>query len=132
MSSYRADIVGSMLRPDWLLEARKKQRVGELSDAEFKAIEDRAVDECIAIEEAAGVDVVSDGEMRRNVFASQLVQASEGFERIEGNTVDWFLMDGTRVVDPVTVGLTGPIRMKRNLSAEEFTYLRAKTDRPTK
>jgi 5-methyltetrahydropteroyltriglutamate--homocysteine methyltransferase len=132
MVPYRADVVGSMLRPAYLLEAREQHRRGELSDAAFKQIEDRAVDECIAIQERAGVAVLSDGEMRRNVFASQLVQASEGFERIENNTVDWFLMDGTRVSDPVTVGLTGPIRMKRNLSAEEFTYLRAKTDKPTK
>ena len=76
--------------------------------------------------------MISDGEMRRNVFASQLVQASEGFDRIENNTVDWFDMEGRRVTDPVTVGLTGPIKRKRHLSAEEFVYLRAKTDRPTK
>lgn len=129
---YRADNVGSMLRPAYLLEAREQFRRGELSNAAFKRIEDRAVDECIAIQEAAGVDVISDGEMRRNVFASQLVQASEGFNKIENNTVDWFDMEGNRIVDPVTVGLTGPIKRKRHLSAEEFVYLRAKTDKPTK
>src|SRR5688572_8159304 len=87
---YRADNVGSMLRPEYLLNAREQFRDGKLSNAAFKKFEDRAVDECIAIQERAGVDVISDGEMRRNVFASQLVQASEGFDRIENNTVDWF------------------------------------------
>jgi 5-methyltetrahydropteroyltriglutamate--homocysteine methyltransferase len=132
MTLCRADVVGSMLRPAWLLEARAKHRAVELTDAEFKRIEDRAVDVCVAIQEAAGVDVVSDGEMRRNVFASQLVQASEGFEVVSGNTVDWFRLDGTIETSPVTVGLTGRIRMKRNLSAEEFTYLRARTAKPIK
>jgi 5-methyltetrahydropteroyltriglutamate--homocysteine methyltransferase len=132
VNPYRADNVGSMLRPDYLLQAREQFRNGELGNAGFKRIEDRAVDECIAIQERAGVDVISDGEMRRNVFASQLVQASEGFDRIENNTVDWYDMQGNRIVDPVTVGLTAPIKRKRHLSAEEFVYLRAKTDRPAK
>src|SRR5437868_6279883 len=130
-ATYRADTIGSLLRPAYLHEARAQHARGELSDAAFKRVEDRAVDECITVQERAGIDVVTDGEMRRNVFASQLVQASEGFERVEGNTVDWYRMDGTRVVDPVTVGLTGKIRRKRHLSSEEFVYLRAKTSKPT-
>ncbi|HUG15461.1 MAG TPA: cobalamin-independent methionine synthase II family protein [Thermomicrobiales bacterium] len=132
MPAYRADVIGSMLRPEYLLQAREKHARGELSHAEFKRVEDRAVDDCVAIQERAGVDVITDGEMRRNVFASQLVQAADGFEVVEGNTVDWFRLDGTIETSPVTVGLTGRIRMKRNLSAEELTYLRARTERPVK
>lgn len=132
MAAYRADVIGSMLRPAWLLEARNQHRAGTMSDAEFKKIEDRAVDECIAIQEAAGVDVIADGEVRRNVFASQLVQAADGFDVISGNTVDWFRLDGSIETSPVTVGLTGKIKMKRTLSAEEYVYLRAKTTKPIK
>jgi 5-methyltetrahydropteroyltriglutamate--homocysteine methyltransferase len=132
MTMYRADVVGSMLRPDYLLRAREAHAAGTIADAEFKRIEDRAVDECIAVQERAGVDVVTDGEQRRNVFASQLVQATEGFERVEGNRVDWFTLDGAVVDDPVTVGVVRPIRRRRHLSAEEFAYLRGKTARPTK
>jgi 5-methyltetrahydropteroyltriglutamate--homocysteine methyltransferase len=90
------------------------------------------VDECVAIQERAGVDIVADGEMRRNVFASQLVQASEGFDTIQNNSVDWFRMDGTLETSPVTVGLVAPIKRKRHLSAEEFVYLRARASKPTK
>jgi len=68
---YRADNIGSMLRPDELHAAREQHGRGELTDAEFKRVEDRAVDECIAIQERAGIDIVTDGEMRRHVFASQ-------------------------------------------------------------
>ncbi|MFQ6012833.1 MAG: cobalamin-independent methionine synthase II family protein [Thermoplasmata archaeon] len=132
MKALRADVVGSMLRPEYLIRARDKHATGQLSDAEFKRIEDRAVDECIAIQERAGVDVLTDGEMRRNVFASQLVQAADGFEHVEGNTVDWFTLEGKRETSPVTVGLVRRIKPRRHLSAEEFVYLRSQTDRPIK
>ena len=132
MRPYRADIIGSMLRPDYLLQAREAHATGEMANAALKRIEDRAVDHCIAIQEGCGVDIVADGEMRRNVFASQLAEASVGFRAIEGNTVDWFTMDGEVDSSPVTVGLVERIRMKRNLSAEEFVYLRAGTSLATK
>lgn len=65
MNQYRADVVGSLLRPESLLKARKQRAEGSLSHAGFKRIEDRAVDECVGIQERAGVDVITDGEMRR-------------------------------------------------------------------
>ena len=132
MRACRAEVIGSMLRPDDLLRAREQHAAGALPNAEFKRIEDRAVDEAIATQERAGIDVVTDGEQRRNVFASQLVQASEGYAAVAGNRVDWFTLDGRVVDDPVTVGLVGKIKRKRHLSVEEFTYLRANTSRPTK
>ena len=130
--SYRAEVVGSMLRPTYLLKARDEHAAGKLSDTAFKRIEDRAVNECVAIQEQAGVSVLTDGEMRRSVFASQLVQATEGFEPVEGNTVDWFTLEGKKETSPVTVALVRPIRRRRHLSTEEFAYLRGRTDRPIK
>lgn len=128
----RADAIGSLLRPPTLLAARERHRAGQLDDRAFKAIEDEAVDFCIAVQELSGIDVVTDGEMRRNVFASQLVQSVEGFESIEGNTVDWFTMEGKRETSAVTVALVSKIKRKRHLSSEEFAYLRARSKRPTK
>lgn len=132
MRIYRADNIGSMLRPPVLLRAREDFKAGTLTDQEFKAIEDRAVDYCVAVQELAGIDVVSDGEMRRHVFASQLAQSVEGFDTVQGNSVDWFTMEGKKETSPVTVGLVGKIKRKRHLSSEEFVYLRAKTKLPTK
>ena len=65
MPVYRSDVVGSLLRPAYLKEARKRLEAGEISPAEFKKIEDRSVDEAIALQTQAGLDVISDGEMRR-------------------------------------------------------------------
>ncbi len=132
MRLYRADVVGSMLRPDYLLTAKKEHRAGTISHRELKRVEDRAVDECIAMQKRCGVDVLTDGEMRRNLFSSQLVQATEGFERVSGKSVDWFSLEGEIVSGPVSIGVVGKLKRKRHLSSEELVYLRAKTKHPVK
>ena len=132
MNNYRADVIGSMLRPKYLLEAREQYAAGKMSDVEFKRIEDRAVDECLAIQERAGVDIETDGEMRRDHFASQLFQSTEGFKSIKENIVDWYDKDEHLVKDKASVGLVSTMRRKRHLCSEEFAYLRGKTKKPVK
>jgi 5-methyltetrahydropteroyltriglutamate--homocysteine methyltransferase len=68
----RADVVGSLLRPAYLLEARNAWREGKLGDAEMRAAEDRAVAEAIALQESAGLDAVTDGEYRRSNFMATM------------------------------------------------------------
>ena len=75
---YRADIVGSLLRPEYLVRARTQFEAGEMAPAAYKQIEDRAVDQVIAMQEGAGMDVVTDGELRRHTFIDQLLEAVEG------------------------------------------------------
>jgi len=129
----KADVIGSMLRPQYLLDGRKLFREGKLSYPELKALEDRAVKEAVAIQERAGVDVVTDGEMRRAVFCHNFVDAVDGYQwNIPSNTVIWFDMQGKMIVDPVTVGVVDRIRKKRDISVEEFAFLRGVTDKPLK
>src|SRR5579884_3624740 len=61
----RADVVGSLLRPEYLRQARQAVREGRMSEDELRAVEDRAVLEAITLQEAAGLDVITDGEFRR-------------------------------------------------------------------
>ena len=56
---YRADTVGSLLRPRYLKIARERFEAGQLAAAAYKEIEDRAVDQAIAMQEGAGLDVVT-------------------------------------------------------------------------
>src|SRR4029453_1967045 len=84
MLPCRTEGIGSLLRPSYLLEARQQIEGGRLTPAEFKRIEDRAVDEAIAVQEAAGLDVVTDGEQRRYAFFGHLVEALEGFDKLAG------------------------------------------------
>ena len=84
---YRADVVGSMLRPAWLLDARQQFRAGMMEPEVYEEIEDRAVSEAISIQERAGVDVVTDGEMRRDIFFDLFANGMSGFSRAMGHTV---------------------------------------------
>jgi hypothetical protein len=65
MITAHTDVVGSLLRPVALRKAWYDWMAGRLSHAQFKSIEDRAVDEAVSLQEAAGLDIVTDGEMRR-------------------------------------------------------------------
>ncbi|MEJ7820477.1 MAG: cobalamin-independent methionine synthase II family protein [Rubrobacteraceae bacterium] len=138
MIQAHADTVGSMLRPPELLDARKRYAADELSNAEFKRAEDRAVDWAIGLQERAGMPVVTDGEMRRESFQSQLVESVEGFA---GHSLDawlWGDWHGDEAVGdknterPAELGVVGKLRRKRHLSVEEFVYARGRTDRAIK
>ncbi len=131
MRNYRSDVVGSLLRPAHLKEARQRYEAGAISSAEFKKIEDRAVDEAIALQTRAGLDVVNDGEMRRYAFFGHLIEAAEGFDRLGGWSVTFRDEQGRELPfrRPLVVSR---LRRRRHPCAEEFTYLRARTDRPTK
>ena len=131
MHTYRSDVVGSLLRPAYLKEARKRYEAGESSPAEFKTIEDQAVNEAIALQIRAGVDVISDGEMRRYAFFGHLIEAVEGFDKFGGWAMRFRDEQGGELLyrRPLVISR---LRRQRHLCAEEFTYLRARTDRPTK
>jgi len=125
---YRSDVVGSLLRPAYLIEARQQYEAGQLSAAEFKRLEDRAVDEAIQLQEEVGLEVVTDGEQRRYAFFGHLVEAIEGFDKFGGWAIPFRDEEGREnlVRRPIVVE---KLRWKRNMCAEEFTYLRARTNR---
>ena len=128
---YRTDVVGSLLRPAYLKEARAEYEAGRLADAEFKRIEDRAVDEAIALQERAGIAVITDGELRRYAFYGHLIDAVEGFDKYGGWAIPFRDEAGEQLVlqRPVVVS---KLQRKRHMCAEEFTYLRAKNNMPAK
>lgn len=128
---YRSDVVGSLLRPAYLKEARENYESGKISAAEFKRVEDRAVDEAIDLQTRAGLDVITDGEMRRYAFYGHLIDAVEGFDKLGGWAIPFRDEKGEELVlqRPVVVS---KLRRKRPLCAEEYTYLRARSQRPGK
>ena len=133
MNICRAEVVGSMLRPAYLRDARPKWEAGELSTSEFKAIEDRAVDEVIALQENCGVDVVTDGEMRRFTFTGPLTDAIEGIEAVPGISWRWYGETPDQDFDfQNRSSITGKLKLRRSLAIEEFVYARARATRPLK
>jgi 5-methyltetrahydropteroyltriglutamate--homocysteine methyltransferase len=127
----RAEVVGSLLRPEFLVTARQQLEAGELDPAGLKRVEDRAVDEAVAAQVAAGIDVITDGEQRRYAFFGHLVDAMAGFDKLGGWAIPFRDARGEQLVfqRPVVVEKLRPLR---NMAAEEFVYLRATTDRPIK
>ncbi len=131
MQTYRSDVVGSLLRPTYLKEARQRYEAGESNPVEFKKVEDRAVNDAITLQVQAGLDVISDGEMRRYAFFGHFIDAVEGFDKFGGWAIPFRDEQGNELVfrRPVVISR---LRRRRHMCAEEFTYLRARTDRPTK
>jgi len=128
---YHSDVVGSLLRPARLKEVRELHEAQRLSEAEFKRAEDSAVDEAIALQMRAGVEVITDGELRRYAFYGQLIDAVEGFDKFGGWAIPFRNEKGEELVIQRPVVVT-KLRRKRPMCAEEFTYLRARTNRPAK
>src|SRR5581483_1992802 len=102
-----------------------------LDAAQFKRIEDAAVDEAVRRQEAAGLDVVTDGELRRYAFFGHMIEALAGFDREGGWAVPFRDEAGEQLVfkRPVVVD---KLRWRRSMCGEELAYLRARATVPTK
>jgi 5-methyltetrahydropteroyltriglutamate--homocysteine methyltransferase len=127
----RSDVVGSLLRPEELRRAREAFEAGTLTAAEFKSLEDRAVDDAVQRQETAGLDVVTDGELRRYAFFGHMIEALAGFDKHGGWAVPFRDEQGEELLfkRPVVVD---KLRWRRSMCGEEFTYLRARATKPTK
>ncbi len=127
----RVEHVGSLLRPPYLLEARAARDDGRLDPRAFKAVEDQAVREVLALQQEAGCPVVTDGELRRDSFQSELAAATEGFAGVDMDAWLWgewhsdVEQTGDLTVErPGALGVVAPLRARRRLAAEEFTFVR--------
>ncbi|MCZ6588198.1 MAG: 5-methyltetrahydropteroyltriglutamate--homocysteine S-methyltransferase, partial [Alphaproteobacteria bacterium] len=77
---FRADHVGSLLRPPRLRDARAKAAAGEISSDELRAVEDDAIRDVVALQENVGLQVVTDGEFRRTYWHFDFLSGFDGFE----------------------------------------------------
>jgi 5-methyltetrahydropteroyltriglutamate--homocysteine methyltransferase len=134
---YRAEVIGSMLRPQYLKEARTAWTAGKLPTREFKRIEDRAVDEAIALQQECGVDVITDGEMRRTHFIAPLTDVITGVREIPAFKRVWRKpheqgVKGEEAEIQVQYAVVEKIRRTRSLTNEEFSYARGRARAPLK
>jgi 5-methyltetrahydropteroyltriglutamate--homocysteine methyltransferase len=130
---YRADVVGSMLRPASLKRARQQVEAGEITPQQFKRVEDRAVDQVIAVQEGAGVDVVTDGEMRRLFYFDSVFGDFEGISAIDDpEVVTTFHGDEDTLSFGIPFAITERLRRRRQAAVEELAYARARARVPVK
>jgi len=142
----RSDVVGSLLRPAYLRDVRQRAREGAAGRDEVRAAEDRAVREAIVLQESAGLDVITDGELRRNswVVTIPLREVAipdaplSGFEFLPADPGWWSLWkepDGSRAqawTSPTRPFIIRPLAVVRDLVAGEYAFLKANARARTK
>lgn len=125
-NAYRADHVGSLLRPAELLEARRTRAAPD----RVRALEDHHVLRLLARQRELGLDVVTDGELRRSNFMSDLTEAVDGFDTADAVPRSW-QGDGAKV-SSVTGIVAQKLVQRRALTANELPFLRAHATGPCK
>ena len=126
---FRADHVGSLLRPAALKAARERHAKGELSAAELKAIEDREIEAAIKKQEAAGLQSITDGEFRRSWWHLDFLWGLDGVERHVMDTGIAFAAVTTRNEG---VKVTGKIGFSGHPMLEHFKFVKTHTQRTPK
>jgi 5-methyltetrahydropteroyltriglutamate--homocysteine methyltransferase len=135
----RSDVVGSLLRPEALRLARQGVREGRVTPEALRAAEDRAVREAIALQEGAGLDVITDGELRRSSWVITIPLREDaaaraplsGFEFLPADPGWWSLWkepDGRRAqvwTSPTRPFITRPIGVARDVVSDEYAFLKA-------
>ena len=122
---FRADHVGSLLRPQILRQAFRQHASQEIDDAEFKKLQDQCIREVVALQESVGLQVVTDGEFRRGSYWGRFVERTEGFSIKPASFK--FRNDAGHEVDFTAPYARNKIRRARALAVDEFDFLRTVT-----
>jgi 5-methyltetrahydropteroyltriglutamate--homocysteine methyltransferase len=124
-TTYHAEHVGSLLRPQWLLDARDAREKGVLSTEELRAAEDRAIAEHIALQEDAGITVFTDGEARRESWRAGLMESLDGVVPAK-RTMAWY-RDGKQLppqeVPSEGVAANAKVTRKQELTGVEAAFM---------
>src|SRR5580658_2418150 len=127
---FRADHVGSLLRPAFLLAAREQCARGEMTPAERRAIEDRAIADVVRLQEDVGLQSITDGEHRRTYFHIDFL------EQLHGVKTDIPVMvkkpDGTEELAPPVMRVVDKVRHDKDIQVADFRYLKKRTTRTPK
>jgi 5-methyltetrahydropteroyltriglutamate--homocysteine methyltransferase len=125
---FRAEHVGSFLRPRKLLEARNRRQSGEIGAEELRAVEDEAIREIVAYQEGLGLKSITDGEFRRTFFHTDFLEQLDGIEQT-GLTQVKFHQHGGKELDyaPPVLGVTGKVRHARAIQRRDFEFLKSVT-----
>ena len=119
---FRAEHVGSLLRPDEVHDARAKQLAGELSAEELRAVEDEAIAAVVRRQEEIGLRSVSDGELRRAWFHLDFLQQLDGVV-VTGAIAASSDAAETVGMTPPKLSVTGPLRHVRDIQVDDYRYL---------
>jgi 5-methyltetrahydropteroyltriglutamate--homocysteine methyltransferase len=121
---YRADHVGSLLRPTALLQAREDHADGRLSAEDLRSIEDTAIADVVRMQEQVGLQTATDGEFRRSSWHMDFIYQLGGVKTVEGNiTVKFRNREGGLEFTPAALRVDEPITLEHPIFADAFAYL---------
>ena len=127
---FRADHVGSFLRPKYLLDARAQWASGQIGAAELRQVEDQAIAEIIRFQEDVGLEAVTDGEFRRTYFHIDFLEQLGGVKVEIPETVK--RADNSQQLAPPVMRVVDKVRHGKNIQLADFEYLKAHTRRTPK
>ena len=123
---FRADHVGSLLRPPELKAARERFRTGEITAAQLRAAEDAAIREAVAMQERLGLHGITDGEFRRGSWHMDFLYRLGGVTRVEQQLkVRFHNEQGDIEFTPAALEVTGKISLKECIFGEDFAFLKS-------
>jgi len=124
---FRADHVGSFLRPTYLLQAREQKAKGEISADRLRAVEDRAITEIVKFQSDVGLQSITDGEFRRTYFHIDFLEQLGGVKTDIPVTVK--KPDGTEELAPPVIRVIDKVRHAKQIQLADFQYLKSQVDR---
>ncbi len=124
---FRADHVGSLLRPAALLDARESWKQGKLGRDELTRLEDAAVREAVALQESLGLKSITDGDYRRDHWWVDFVQAIGGVKIAGGLPVRFHNEGGDIEYAPPRAEVTTKLTRPKGISTDDFKFLKAAT-----
>ena len=129
---FRADHVGSLLRPPALLAARDRYFNGEISAEELRSVEDEAIAEVIRKQEAVGLRSVTDGEFRRTYFHIDFLEQLQGVTVSGGIKVKFRSKEGEVDFAPPRLSVTGKLRHVKDIQRDDFEFVQSHTNQTPK
>ncbi|HTW87539.1 MAG TPA: 5-methyltetrahydropteroyltriglutamate--homocysteine S-methyltransferase [Candidatus Binataceae bacterium] len=131
---FRAEQIGSFLRPPELLQAREDLKAGKISVEQLHQIEDQAIRDVVAFQERLGLESITDGEFRRETFFSAFyIQGLGGLQYDFATPGDWFFVDRKgHKIPMVNIKVTGRLHWKQPVHVNDFKFLSSLTDKAVK
>lgn len=120
---FRADQVGSLLRPEWLAHTRSRWKAGQIDAAELRAAEDRAIREVVQRQRDIGLQSITDGEFRRDWWHLDFLGRLDGVT-LKHNEGPRFKIEGQSEQPPIA-SVTGPVGCSQPIMADDFAFLHA-------
>src|SRR5215471_6578076 len=129
---FRADQVGSLLRPTEVRENRLRWKKGEISAEVLRAIEDKAISETVKKVESTGMHAVTDGEFRRDYFHLDFLQQLEGVSVTGGINANPHAKAAEDHFTPPKLSVTGKLKHVKNIQVDDFIFLKSVTTQTPK